>query len=516
MSKSPQATGVVFFLTVFLAGLCSIVYELLISTTSGYFMGDSVKQFSLVIGIYMAAMGLGSYLTKFLDDNLLEWFVKIEVLLGLIGGISVPLLYYSFSRVSGTEYQFIMLGITAMIGTLTGFEIPVLVRILKTHYPLKSNLAYVLSLDYVGALIATLLFPFLLLPFVGTFKTSLIFGFVNVALGLFIYLFFTKQLEIKPKKTLLISAITVLCSFIALGFLSNHLLKEWEENLFSTQVIYAKQTPYQKLVLTQNKDDIRLYINRIIQFSSTDEYRYHESLALVPLNVATYKKKVLILGGGEGLLAREILKDPKVEEVTIVDLDPDMFVLAKENPHVKALNEGVMMNPKVKTVATDAMNFLFEENQLYDLIIADLPDPSNDALARLYSTSFYRLVHNRLSAEGIFVTQASGTFHTNRTFWCIYETVKASGFDYVYPYHAYVPSFGDWGFVMGTKRSLAPQIYESDYPAKYLDSTLVRKMFFFEKDIANPKNLEINRLDHPVLLDYFLEDWEKWRKEKKG
>lgn len=516
MSKKPQPERLVFFLTVFLAGLCSIVYELLISTTSSYFMGDSIKQFSLVIGIYMAAMGLGSYLTKFLDDNLLEWFVKIEILLGLVGGISVPLLYYTFSRVNGTEYQFIMLGLTAIIGTLTGFEIPVLVRILKTYYPLKSNLAYVLSLDYVGALIATLLFPFLLLPFVGTFKTSLIFGFINVALGLFIYNFFTRQLQVKAKKSLLIVSTIVLSCFIGLGISSSHLLKDWEEDLFSTKVIFAKQTPYQKLVLTQNKEDIRLYINRIIQFSSIDEYRYHESLALVPMNVARYKKNVLILGGGEGLLAREILKEQDVEQVTIVDLDPEMFLLAKENPHVKKLNEGIMTHPKVRTIAMDAMTFLFEDNQFYDIILADLPDPSNDALARLYSTSFYRLVQSRLSAEGLFATQASSTFHTNNTFWCIYETMKASGFSHVYPYHAYVPSFGDWGFVMASKRDLEPQKYTSDYPVKYLDTTLVRNMFFFEKDIKNPNNLEINYLDNPVLLKYFLEDWEKWRKEKKG
>lgn len=515
MSQTPRPARLVFFLTIFIAGLCSIVYELLISTTSGYFMGDSIKQFSLVIGVYMAAMGVGSYLSQFINDNLAENFVKIEILLGLTGGVSVPLLYFTFTRVTGTEYQFIMLGLTAVIGVLTGFEVPILVRILKEQFTLKSNLAYVLSLDYVGALLASLLFPFLLLPFVGTFKTSLIFGFVNVALGLFVYYFMTGEAGEKRKKSMIISALSVLLLFVGMGAGADRLLTAWEQDLYTSRLVFSEQTPYQKLVLTKNNDDLRLYINRIIQFSTIDEYRYHESLALVPMAAARHKKKVLILGGGEGLLAREVLKDPEVESVTVVDLDAKVFEIARENVHLSEVNQGALDNPKVTTVAADAATFLQESSEYYDLIFADLPDPSNDALSRLYSTSFYRLVHQRLGAEGIFVTQATGTFHTKSAFWCIFETVKASEFAHVYPYHTYVPSFGDWGFVAAAKYPLDLQNYNADYPVKYLEPDLVKSLFFFEKDIANPGDIEVNYLDRPVILGYFLEDWERWRKDKK-
>lgn len=505
-----------FFITVFIAGLCSLVYELLISTTSSYFLGDSVKQFSLVIGIYMAAMGLGAYLTQFMNKNLLEWFVKVEILLGLVGGISVPILYFVFDKVSGGEYQFIMLGLTFLIGVLTGFEIPLLVRILKEYYPLKSNLAYVLSLDYVGALIATLLFPFLLLPFVGTFRTSLIFGLINVFLGFFVYRFFTKELNVERKNRLEWAALGCVAFFIVLGVFSGKLLKHWEDGFYTSQIVYSKQTPYQQLVLTKNQEDVRLYINRIIQFSSIDEYRYHEALGLYPLSVAPYKKNVLILGGGEGLLVREVLKFPEIESVTIVDLDEEVFRLAKENPYVSALNEGALNHPKVKLVANDAMQFLQFSNQFYDVILSDLPDPSNESVARLYSTAFYKLVQSKLSANGIFATQATSTFHTKNAFWCIYESLKASGFSYVYPYHVYVPSFGDWGFVMAANYPLKTQDVKLDVPAKFLDSTLLKKMFFFEQDIVNPGNIIPNRMDQPELLDYFLEDWEQWRKKAKS
>jgi len=505
-----------FFTTVFIAGLCSLVYELLISTTSSYFLGDSVKQFSLVIGIYMAAMGLGAYLTKFMEDNLLDWFIKVEILLGLIGGVSVPILYFVFDKVSGGEYQFIMLSLTFLIGVLTGFEIPLLVRILKTYYPLKSNLAYVLSLDYVGALGATLLFPFLLLPFVGTFRTSLIFGLINVLLGIFVYRFFSKNLSLNRKNTIERGALFCVGFFIILGFFSNKLLKHWEDSFFANQVIYSKQTPYQHLVLTQNQKDIRLYINRIIQFSSIDEYRYHEGLGLYPMGIAPYKKNVLILGGGEGLLVREVLKYDEVESVTIVDLDEEVFRLAKENPHLKRINQDALRHPKVRLVNNDAMQFLQSSNELYDVILSDLPDPSNESVARLYSTTFYKLVQSKLSATGIFATQATSVFHTRNAFWCIYETLKNSGFRAVEPYHIYVPSFGDWGFVMAANWDFDYKNLPKHISTQYLDSLQMEKMFYFEKDIANPQNLVPNRMDQPELLDYFLEDWEQWRRKKKN
>lgn len=513
--QETRTEHIVFFLTVFIAGLCSIIYELLISTTSSYFLGDSVKQFSLTIGIYMAAMGVGSYLTKFIPDNLLDWFVKVEVLLGLIGGASVPILYFTFDRLSTGEYQFIMFGLTFLIGLLTGFEIPLLIRILKTFYPLRSNLAYVLSLDYIGALIATLLFPFLLVPFVGTFLTSIIFGIVNIALGLFIYRFFTKQLDVQQKPWIQFAAVGCILFFGILARYSTQLLNHWEDSFYTSQIVYTKQSPYQKLVLTKNKSDVRLYINRIIQFSSIDEYRYHESLALVPLEAAPFKKSILILGGGEGLLAREVLKHPEVEQITIVDLDPEVFSLGKENPHVRAVNQEALHHPKVTLVADDAMVFLKNASQKYDVILADLPDPANESVARLYSTAFFKLVRDRLSAYGIFATQSTGPFHTRRAYWCIYESLLASGFGEVHPYHTYVPSFGDWGFLLASSHSIKPQHFQTDLPCRFLDSTVVEKMFYFEQDIANPGNLSINRLDQPALLTYFLEDWEKWRKDKK-
>ncbi|MEM1214655.1 MAG: polyamine aminopropyltransferase [Bacteroidota bacterium] len=502
-------------IAVFIAGLCSIVYELLISTTSSYFLGDSVKQFSLTIGVYMAAMGLGSFLSKYMEDHLLQHFIRVELGLGLIGGASVPILYGSFHYLSANQYQVLVLVLTGLIGTLTGFEIPLLTRIMKKYYPLKTNLANVLSLDYIGALAATLLFPFLLLPFFGLFRTSVAFGLLNIALGYFVYSYFKRLSEARQTR----NWINTVSWVIILGFLgllaaSQYLMDRWESHAYSHQIIHAERSPYQQIVLTKNQDETRLYLNRVIQFSSRDEYRYHEGLALLPAGQVRTPRRVLILGGGEGLLAREVLRLPGVREIVVVDLDQRVFDLGRHHPRLQRINKGALDHPKVKTIAQDASVFLRFDSTQYDLILADLPDPSNETVARLYSTWFFRMVKARLTPEGVFATQAASPFHTRKAFWCVVETVRAAGFPHVQPYHIYVPSFGEWGFVMASQRALSRPSLTPRLRTKYLEANRLDHHFVFAPDLRRPEDIRPNRLDQPILLDYYLAEWKTWRKEK--
>lgn len=500
---------------IFIAGLCSIVYELLISTTASYFLGDSITQFSLIIGIYMAAMGLGSYFSKWLGDaHLPAWFIGVETLLGLLGGCSVPLLYFSFPQLSAEGFQALTLGVTLGVGVLTGFEIPLLARIMKKYYPLRTNLANVMALDYFGALAATLLFPFLLLPFFGLFRSAVAFGLLNIVLGIGVLYYFVGHLSKRFARRLAALAFGVGLCFTALLWQSGHLLERWDSRAYPHRIIYSEQTPYQNLALTLNRDDLRLYINRIIQFSSTDEYRYHEALGVLPVSVAPYAENVLILGGGEGLLAREVLKSKRVKQLTIVDLDTAVFKLARQNSRLKALNEGALFDPRVKTVAQDASRFLGAAKSYYDLILVDLPDPSNEAVARLYSTWFFDLARQRLTPNGLLATQATSPFHTRKAFWCIVETLKASGFGEVQPYHTYVPSFGDWGFVLAGRKLPDLLPFSTPLPVRYLSEEVVAAMMHFPKDTAPLPGLQPNRLDQPALLAYYLEEWEKWSREQ--
>ncbi len=503
------------FAAVFLAGLCSIVYELLISTTSSYFLGDSVKQFSLTIGIYMFAMGVGSFLTKYVGERELLAFIRTELLLGLLGGISVPLLYFLFQYQSNAQYQITMLGLTFAIGLLTGLEIPLLARVMRTYSPLKENLANVLGFDYVGALAATLLFPFLLLPFVGLYSSSLIFGAVNLLLGCGVAWLFRKELDRREKRGVYLLTATGIVAFGLLLSWAAPFLQHWEAAAYPHRVIYREQSPYQQITLTQNRDDLRLYLNRVIQFSSKDEYRYHEALALLPASAVPRVKRALILGGGEGLLAREVLKIPELESVTIVDLDDRVFDLARRHGGIRALNAGALQDPRVQCLAEDAAVFLRSDTTTYDLILADLPDPSSESVARLYSTWFFGMARARLAPHGVFATQGTSPFHTRKTFWAIHETLRASGFTNLRPFNVLVPSFGVWGFVMAGGPE-GPLSLRQDFNYRFLNPDALDQHFYFPADMSPRSGEELlpNRLDRPVLLDYFLEEWGDWQREK--
>jgi spermidine synthase len=505
----------VILLSVLVAGLCSILYELELSTTSSYFLGDSVKQFSLIIGVYMAAMGVGSYITKYVEHDLPVKFIYLELALGLIGGFSVPIAYFAYNELSIPYFQVLILVLTSAIGLLTGLEIPILTRILKDHYPLNANLANVLSLDYIGALIATLLFPFIFLPKFGLFRTSLFFGLVNVLMGFMVLSMLDLPVASRAQRTQMrVWAYASIIAFIVALYFSNNLIKAWEQRTFSQPVIWSEQSPYQHLAVTKKGGDIRLYLNNIIQFSSVDEYRYHESLTILPMAQAVSRKQVLILGGGEGLIAKQALKYDDVAQITIVDLDTAVFKLAQNLVDVRATNLSALTNPKVKCITADASRFLRETNQTYDVIIADLPDPSNEGVARLYSTLSFHHVRQHLNRGGVFATQATSPFHTKQAFWCIHETLRAAGFAYVLPYHVVVPTFGDWGFIMASDRELKAGVLPTGLDLQFLDETVAKQVFYFEKDLRLTDSVQANKIDQIILLDYYLKDWKQWSKEK--
>ncbi|WP_268745319.1 MULTISPECIES: polyamine aminopropyltransferase [Vibrio] len=488
----------------FIAGLCSIIYELLIATTASYFLGDSVKYFSLTIGIYMAAMGVGSFVSKYMDKNLLRKFIVAELLLGLCGGMSIPLLYFSYAYTEAFIYFYVVL--TIVIGFLIGLEIPFLTRLMEDYNQLKFNIANILSFDYLGALIATVSFPFILLPFFGVYQSSLIFGLVNMSIGFVVLWVFADELDKSANK---LKGVTVLLTslMIAMIVFSGWALKHWDSRLYQDRVIYSEQSRYQKIVLTRHKDDVRLYLDGNLQFSSVDEHRYHESLVHVPLSVHNKPvRRVLLLGAGDGLAVRELLKYPAIEEVVLVDLDNSIIRLAKENHQVRQLNRDSLVSDRVTINITDAFSYLNDNKQLFDFIIGDLPDPNNNALARLYSKQFYQLIRSNLAEDGVFVTQATSPYFATDAFWSINRTVQAAGFNFVQPYHAQVPSFGEWGFVMASSIQKDVSQPEISVDTRFLDESSFANLFVFEKDIRSD-NVEVNELDQPILLSYYLKGW---------
>ena len=490
--------------SVFVAGLCSIIYELLISATATYFLGNGVMQFSILIGVYMFSMGIGAYLSKFFQERSLDFFVFIEVMLGLVGGISVPFLYFLFVNVSPGVLQAFCLIIIFLIGLMTGMEVPLL-TFMNVDEKYKDNLSNFLSLDYIGGLIATLIFPFILLPFVGLFYSSLIFGIVNILLGLWL------NIKLLKKKTkTFYFGVFVLVFLVVMGFFTGSILKVWEEKIYKSPIVENLQSPYQKIVMTKNNEDLKLFLNRSIQFSSSDEHRYHEMLVHIPLSMHPNPQTILILGGGENLASREVLKHPSVKSIDVVDIDQMMFDLSKQNKFLLKVNNRASLNPKVNLITDDAFTFLKNNIKEYDIIIADLPDPSVDAIAKLYSKQFFGLVKRSLQLNGIFVTQSGEVYYSNTAFSCIKNTVSEI-FDHTKTYQVYVPSFGYWGYTIA-KNSAIDEKNHRALPSnlKYLTDNVFINSFEMPKDIKIVST-KINTIDNPVVLDYFLDDWYKWK-----
>lgn len=498
-----------------IVGMCSIIYELLISTVSSYFLGDSVKQFSIIIGFYLASMGLGSWLSRFIKKDKLFSFIWLELFLGIIGAFSVPLsyLYFSFADISG--FNIFILGIIMIIGTLTGLEVPLLTQLLQENAEDKEDqLSDVLTLDYVGALVATLIFPFFLIPFMGIYKSSLLFGFLNIFIGFANFVFFKNEINSTRKRDVVLWMVIIsFSSLILLGiFRANQFVDYWNDNIFKHPVIYQDASPYQNIVLTNNNNEFRLYLNSAIQFSSRDEYRYHEALIHVPGMQVDSLKNILILGGGEGLAAREVLKYPFVEQIDLIELDPEITRIASEFSIFKDLNDSALLNEKVNIIHDDAFTWLIKNEGEYDMIIADLPDPTNESLSRLYSINFYHLIINHLNRKGVFVTQATSPELSPNAFWCIGKTMEAAGFNHIIPYQANVPSFGNWGFVFGSN-AVSELNYKQGIVHKFLSDQQLKVMQYFPKDVQSD-NIEINRLDQPIIMKYYLEHWKQLNAEK--
>src|SRR5688500_6654277 len=380
------------FLNVIIIATCGLIYELLAATVSSYVLGDSVTQFSLVIGIYLSAMGVGSWLSGFIDRGLAKRFVEIELSVAVVGGFSAPLLFFSFAHLS--YFAVVLYGIVFVIGTLVGLEIPLLMRILKDELDFKELVSRVLALDYVGALVASLLFPIFLVPKLGLNRTSLLFGMLNAGVGLWATWLLEPLIPNKKILALRVKGFIVLV-LLAIAFIkAERLTTLAEDGLFVDNIVYAKSSPYQRIVVTKGKTGHSLFLNGNLQFNSFDEYRYHE--ALVHPAFAAFEgepKRVLVLGGGDGLGLREILKYKSVESVHLVDLDPMMTGLSRALPALAELNHNAYDDPRVSVTNADAFVWLDNTHlEPFDIVIVDFPDPNNFALGKLYTTRFYNLL----------------------------------------------------------------------------------------------------------------------------
>lgn len=495
--------GRVLLISILIVALCGIAYELIISTVSSYLLGNSVYHFSLTIGTFMFAMGIGSYLSKLLGKNLLHNFIVIEIAISLIGGACSIILFLSFPMIHAL-YNVVMYSLIIIIGALVGMEIPILTTILSYRKSTRDSIANVMSLDYIGALIGSVSFPLLLLPHLGLIRSSFAIGLANILTALVNLYFFRHQL--KHIKGLTVAAVSILVLLFAFIIAGTRLTSFAESHLYFDQIIYQKQTQYQKLTLTRSNTnrDYRLYIDGHIQFSSRDEYRYHEALVHPVMSIPGKVDNVLVLGGGDGLAVREILKYPQVKSIDLVDIDPEMTRMGKELPMLAMLNKQSLHNDKVNVFNQDAFVFINQPGKFYDRVIIDMPDPHNEAINKLYSKEFYHMIERRMAENGILVSQSSSPFFTRRTYWGIEKTLSST-FENTESYHITVPSFGVWGFHMARNQLSFPEQYQFNIDARWINPQVMQAAKLFSNDIAQI-DVPVNSIMEPKLYQLYLDD----------
>nr|HRL55494.1 polyamine aminopropyltransferase [Acidovorax temperans] len=497
----PRPIDIALLISVFVVAACGLLYELAAGALASYVLGDSVLQFSTIIGTYLFAMGVGSWLSRYFERQLPAHFLRIELLVALIGGALPATLFLANAYVPGA-FRFLLYGMVLMVGTLVGLEIPLVMRILKRNTVLKDLVSQVLTFDYLGALAVSLAFPLLLVPQLGLIRTGLLFGLMNAAVALWaVWLF---RGELRRLRAHAVACVLVLGALLA-GFVgADHITTLAEDKFYQDRIVFSTASPYQRIVVTQGKAGHRLFLNGNLQFSESDEYRYHEALVHPAMAAHGAPKRVAVLGGGDGMAVREILKYPSVESVTLVELDPAMTQAFAANPMLARLNGAALQSPKLHIVNTDAFQWLQQGQDTFDVIVVDFPDPTNFSIGKLYTNSFYALLDKRLAASGYAVVQTTSPLVARQSFWTVVTTIESVGLT-ARPYHAHVPSFGEWGFVLASRR---PWRMPDALPEglQFLSPQTLPLLFDFPLDMARVP-ADVNRLSNQALVHSYEREW---------
>ncbi|MBD1380303.1 polyamine aminopropyltransferase [Bacillus sp. IB182487] len=500
-----------------IVSVCGIIFEVLFGAAGSYLLGDGVKQYTLTISLFLTGMGIGATISERVTKNLILSFVWIEYLIGIIAGSSTFLLFGISAFLSEGTDAFFLYAITLVVGALTGVELPILIR--KANdigVTLKKSTARVLFSDYAGGLIGGLLFVYLLRPEFGLVKTAFLVAVINVVIALWILLYFKKELQ--TFKRHFTAGIAILVFLIAGVFFGEEMAFSFEQKLYRDPIIYSETTDYQQIILTKEQGDLRLFLDGQLQFSSSDEYRYHETLVHPAMATAEKRENILVLGGGDGLALRELRKYEEVKAITLVDLDPKVVALGKTNRDLVQLNEKSFEDERVKVLHEDAFKFAeHHSDQFYDVILVDLPDPNNESLNKLYTLEFYQLLRNRLAPGGSLMIQGTSPTFATEVYWTINQTIKEAGL-YTENLHVDVPSFGDWGFVLAKREPVKLDQADIFVETKFLTNEVVAGLTTFGKDIDNeivnddgqPVSIETNTLMKPTIIEKYEKAWRSY------
>jgi len=499
---------------VFTTGCATMVTEYTLATLASYLLGNSILQWTVVISLMLFSMGLGSRYSRKYKTDLLDRFTLTEFGLSFLCTFSAMFCFWISAYT--IHFGLVVYGVACMIGFMTGLEIPLITRINESYESLRENISSVMEYDYYGGLLGGALFAFVLLPFLGLTYTPVLIGSLNLLVASLILWTFPDHLT-RPSILNIQFAVLLMASILAFA-VAKPIILYGEQHKYKDKIVYQEQTRYQKIVVTQWKDDYWLFINGSTQFSTYDEERYHEPLVHPLLGLIKERKDILLLGGGDGLAAREILKYPDVENLTLVDLDPAMTQLARQDKIFLGINHGSLNDPRVRVINQDAYQFIKNSVDLYDAVIIDLPDPKSVSLSLLYSLGFYKMVEKHLKPFGAMVTQSTSPLYSPEAFLCIKKTLEAAGFSTL-PYQNSVPSMGQWGWVLGARQKAMPAqrlkqdltaLEFADIKTRFLNRDAMISMAHFGKGLFEKEaQIEPNtQFDHNILKYYRQGSWD--------
>lgn len=496
---------------VFVCAACGLVYELALIALGSYLVGNDVQQASVVLSVFVSSMGVGALSAKRLQQRPVEAFAVVESLLALLGGLSVLALYAAFAWLD--LYQPALVAFSIVIGGLIGAEIPLLMTLIQRirRQDAGDAAADLFAADYIGALVGGLAFPFLLLPTFGQLQGALVVGVANL-LAAFVVAgwLFGPQLGRRRRRLLAALFAAVLISLGVASRFADGFEVSARQALYDDPIVAHERSDYQEIVLTQagRRGDVRLFLNGDLQFSSLDEYRYHE--ALVHPAMTGGRGRVLVLGGGDGLALREVLRYPDVREVVLVELDPAMIALARSDPRLTQLNLGALGDPRLRVVSADAFNWLRTQRERFDVAIVDLTDPDDAATAKLYSVEFYGMLGAALEPDGRAAIQAGSPYFAPEAFWCVAASLSAAGLPST-PYQVDVPSFGGWGFHLAGRSTTPPLRLPLPAPPnlRFLDDATLAAAGVFPRD-RQPQLVDASTLMRPKILDYQRKAWRSY------